>query len=524
MSFLKNLLKREAREEQKRVERVSPLKFAPFIVVTNRGRRFEVAGRLRPEQLRRLSVIYWVARACIDFRSTQITQLGWTIKSREGSKQADEEIINFFRSIGGRRFRYFVDSCLDDLLVLDAVAIYKERNRRGDIVGFLPIDAATIRVIVDESGRIPDPPEPAYEQVVRGEVVARLTKDELYYDMLNPRTYSPYGLAPLESLIIQVATALRIDDYNLSYLTEGNIPEGFIFLPESVASSVQEIEQWQRWFDAFVSGDLGMMRRLKALPGEARYQEIKKPDDMDFKQFQLFLLTATCAAFGVPPYNIGVTESVYKVSGEVQIELGRDRGLRPLANFFKELFDQMLVDLGHDDLEFIWTTLEAKDRKIEAEIARQMIPIGAMSVDEWRISEGKEPIGLSNYINTPAGPVLVEDLFPLKKQVVSGIEVEKAELMKWRRKAVNDFKKGLPFRPFFSDVLSPSLIDEIQFLLDGASSEGEIHNIFERYIRGDRKSFEAELLSKLVKVKTNEKKDDLLEEVKAILNGRAYTS
>lgn len=517
MSFLKRLLGREVREEQKRVERASPLKFAPFIVVTNRGRRFEVAGRLRPEQLRRLSIIYWVARACIDFRSTQITQLGWTVKSKEGNQQADEEILNFFRSLGGKRFRYFVDSCLDDLLVLDAVAIYKERNRRGDITGFLPIDVATIRVVVDESGKIPDPPEIAYEQVVRGEVVARLTKDDLYYDMLNPRTYSPYGLAPLESLIIQVATALKIDDYNLSYLTEGNIPEGFIFLPESVASSVQEIEQWQKWFDAFVSGDVGMMRRLKALPGDARYQEVKKPDDMDFKQFQLFLLTATCAAFGVPPYNIGVTESVYKISGEAQIELGRDRGLRPLANFFKELFDQMLVDLGRGDLEFIWTTLEAKDRKVEAEIARQMIPIGAMSVDEWRISEGKEPIGLSNYISTPMGPMLVEDVFPLKKQVVSGVELEKAELMKWRRKALNDFKQGLPFRPFFSDILSPSLIEEIQFLLEGANSEAEIYDIFQRYMKGEKRSPEAELLSRLIEIR--EKDEDLLKEVKKILNG-----
>ena len=43
----------------------------------------------------------------------------------------------------------------------------------------LPLDAATIRLIVDENWKTPAPPSPAYQQVVDGKVVATFTTAQL---------------------------------------------------------------------------------------------------------------------------------------------------------------------------------------------------------------------------------------------------------------------------------------------------------------------------------------------------------
>ena len=45
-----------------------------------------------------------------------------------------------------------------------------------------------------------------------------MTNDELIYRIMNPRTYTPHGLSPVESLILTITTALKLATYNLSYL------------------------------------------------------------------------------------------------------------------------------------------------------------------------------------------------------------------------------------------------------------------------------------------------------------------
>ena len=360
---------------------------------------------ITPVTLRKLSVIYPVARACINYRSSQITQLGWTVIDEKGNKGPDELLNQLRKPLFGMRFRTFLDKITDDLLTLDAVAIYKKRNRGGGVIGLMPIDSGTIRVKVTDTGEVPEPPAIAYEQIIRGQIVAQMTTDDLIYDMINPRTNSAYGLAPLESLIMQAASALRADAYNIAFLTEGNVPEGFIYLPPEIASTPEQIKQWQTWFDAFYAGDVNLMRRLKVMPGDSKYESIKKPDDMSFKEFQQWLLMVTCAVFGVPPQAIGFTYQTNRATAEVQFALGEDRGLMPLANFFKDLFDDIIVELGFPEYTFKWTTLDKKDRLREAKIAEIMIKLGVMSGDEWRAEDGRPTIGMEHMIFAKSPPI-----------------------------------------------------------------------------------------------------------------------
>ncbi|GAJ20004.1 unnamed protein product, partial [marine sediment metagenome] len=54
--------------------------------------------------------------------------------------------------------------------------------------------------------------------------------------------------------------------FNLSYLTEGNVPEGFVKLPRDIASSRDQLKEWQDAWDAMLAGDPRFQRKLKFLP------------------------------------------------------------------------------------------------------------------------------------------------------------------------------------------------------------------------------------------------------------------
>ena len=106
--------------------------------------------------LRDFSIIYPILRACISYRKRQITQLDWDIapleviadKKKKKKYQEDaKRVKEFLTNPTGDKtvsFRTFVKKILEDLLVLDAVSVYRRKNRGGSLYGYLPIDATTI--------------------------------------------------------------------------------------------------------------------------------------------------------------------------------------------------------------------------------------------------------------------------------------------------------------------------------------------------------------------------------------------
>lgn len=493
--------------------------------------------------LRRMVNVYPIARACVNRRIRQITQLGWDIstvdeKADEKGFEASIKLVKdiFKQPMGHKtRMREMLSLIVDDILTIDATSFEMQRTRGGEFLNLIPVDPTTILLRVTETGGTPIPPEPAYEQVIGGQKIASFTTDEMIYEIMNPRSYTPYGLAPMESLILQVESALRGAIYNLSFFKESNVPEGFITLPEEVATNRDAVQDWQDWFDVLMAGSPKFQHRLKILPGGATYTAAKKPEDMAFERFELWLLQQTCAVFDVQPQDIGITLHVNKATGESQSQLGDERGLYPLANFIKEIFDDIIqIELGFSELQWVWRNLNPVDRKEEAEIAEKEIKMGAKSVDEYRMEQGKDPIGMKHYIETPSGPVFVEDLItgrvgPAASQALlneqnknnasiqdknvndknnqnknpqvktaeidftkEDLEFERKEveeLIRWKRAIYQDIEKGRELRVHFpSDYIKPAIHKEIEKRLEEVNSKAQAKILFDEFTVPDIKA------------------------------------
>lgn len=469
--------------------------------------------------LRRMAQLYPIARACINRRIRQITQLEWDIttidsEADEGAYKTQIEVVKQWlkKPMGHKtRFREFLTVLIDDLLTLDAISFEMQKTRKGDFMHLIPVDPTTIILRVTETGATPEPPNVAYEQVILGQVVAQFDTSQMLYESMNPRSYSPYGVSPLESLILQIEAAIRGTVYNLDYFKENNVPEGFITLPEDMATSKDQVEQWQEWFDALLAGDRQMIHRLKILPNGSEYTAAKKPEDMAFEKFEMWILRQTCAMFDIQPQDIGITIDVNKATGEVQQGLGVQYGLMPLANFVKEILDVIVQEeLGFTDLQFIWTNINPVDRKEEVEIAEKEIKMGAKSVDEYRIEQGLEPIGLGHYLVMGNQVVLVEDFLEgettmnpsTQAQTLNGQpnqsddesannelsdeEMERymiADLRKWKKCIISDIKAGRNIRKDFSSKYIPEDVNEyIMSQLPFTNTAEKAYVLFEKFL------------------------------------------
>ncbi len=123
-----------------------------------------------------------------------------------------------------RSFGDWLRMLLEDLLVIDAATIYPRYDRGGNLYALDVIDGATIKPLIGEDGRAPEPPDPTYQQVLHGVPAADFSADELLYLPRNLRAHRLYGLSPVEQVALTVNIALRREVATLDYYRAGSSP------------------------------------------------------------------------------------------------------------------------------------------------------------------------------------------------------------------------------------------------------------------------------------------------------------
>src|SRR5208282_2999867 len=88
---------------------------------------------------------------------------------------------------------------LEEMLVIDAATLFPRYNRGGSLYALDIIDGATIKPLIGEDGRAPEPPDPAYQQILKGVPAADFSADELLYLPRNVRSHRLYGMSPVEA-------------------------------------------------------------------------------------------------------------------------------------------------------------------------------------------------------------------------------------------------------------------------------------------------------------------------------------
>jgi phage portal protein BeeE len=363
-------------------------------------------------QMRALADSYDLLRLVIETRKDQVERLRWNIRPKiAAGKQTPNAVADprvaalegFFRKPDGvHRWGTWLRMLLEDLLVIDAPALYKARSIGGALLALEPVDGATIKVLIDDQGRTPAAPDPAYQQVLHGVPKADFSCDELIYLPRNPRTAKIYGFSPVEQIITTVNIALRRQLVQLQYFTEGNMPEALIGVPQGW--TMEQIGQFQDYWDTILAGNTAERRHAKFVPADFRYQPMREPPLKD--DFDEWLARIVCYAFSTSPAPF--TRQMNRATAESAQEVALSEGLGPVMLWIKCLIDQVIEDdFACPDLEFEWVDEKSDDQLRQAQITDMKLKVGLKTINEARAESGQDPVegGDTPLIFTGAGAV-----------------------------------------------------------------------------------------------------------------------
>jgi hypothetical protein len=156
-------------------------------------------------ELRGLADALPLLRAVIETRKDQIAGQNYAIRARaradapDASKSIDAVSRFLVRPDRRHSFADWLRMLVEEMLVIDAATIYPRYARGGALYSLDIIDGTTIKPLIGEDGRAPEPPDPAYQQILKGVPAADFSADELIYLPRNVRSHRLYGMSPVEA-------------------------------------------------------------------------------------------------------------------------------------------------------------------------------------------------------------------------------------------------------------------------------------------------------------------------------------
>ena len=128
----------------------------------------------------------------------------------------------------------------------------------------------------------------------------------------------------------------------------GSTPDAFATLPREW--TIDQIRQFQDYFDALMSGNSARRRMMKFMPSEFRLIEAHQPPLKD--QYDEWLARVICYAFSVPASAF--VSQVNRATSETLRVQATQEGLVPLKAWIKRALDHVIqVYLNQPDLEFV---------------------------------------------------------------------------------------------------------------------------------------------------------------------------
>ncbi len=362
----------------------------PIAFNTLRSAR-ETEGGVTNAQLRNFADGYDLLRLVIETRKDQMSKMNWSFGMKDKKAQPDKRVdeLNAFFMYPDQEHDWdtWLRALLEDQLVIDAATIYPRKTLGGDMYAFELVDGATIKRLIDASGRTPLPPEPAYQQVLKGIVGANYSRDDLIYRPRNVRTNKIYGYSPVEQVIMTVNIAIRRQLHQLQYYTEGNVPEALIGVPPEW--NPDQIKQFQDYWDSILEGDTAARRHAKFVPGGMTPTFTK---DAALKDgYDEWLARIICFAFNISPQAL--VAQMNRATAETAQTQALQEGLLPMMNWVKNLLDYIVAKyFGYTDIEFRWDEDDDTSPETQQKILSGYVQSKIMTDDEARAKLGLDPL------------------------------------------------------------------------------------------------------------------------------------
>src|SRR5579864_5935528 len=358
----------------------------------------EAMPKPTPYNLRRFSETP-IARRAINCIKDRIAGMRWRVQPRQGYSletipdgAARVRILtdNFDAPNPDDSFRSLAEQVLEDIIVGGYGAI--EVQATGDAgrpLVLWPVDGASIRMNLEWDG---SPQSQRYMQVndqAGANSQIKLDDDELIYIRLNARTHTPFGLGRLEVAFETINAFMGAHRY-ASRLASNSVVQYALWLQSLTPAHHERLIRW--WQDEIEGTGKVPILSVESKPEVLRFGG---GTDADLRlQWQEFLLRVVASAFDLPPFLLGLEHDVNRNTAGELGEQAFQSAIVPTARLFAEYVtrDAIAKKLGWQDLEFVFTGLDARNELEEAQIEEILLRNGVLTVDEVRTMRGLPPL------------------------------------------------------------------------------------------------------------------------------------
>ncbi len=283
----------------------------------------------------------WV-RAAVNHRRVQVSQSEWGVVAIDDQQPFDEamaatiELIFLHPNNRQKTFRELIEPVVEDILVLDRGVIEKEITVGGFPEALHLVDGASIRTVPRWSGK---PEDHRYEWWPNNTFMGNLLDNQIMLMMANPSSHRIDGFSPLEALKATIDADMEARDFNTRMVRQTS-PNGILNLGENVGATV--VDSFRMYWDAEVAG-----KKQMGIIGGVKNPEFinlgQSARDMQYMQWQVYLLRKIAAVFGIAPQDLGITFDVNRATATTQQDLSEDRGFRPLLRLVEEQINSKVL-------------------------------------------------------------------------------------------------------------------------------------------------------------------------------------
>jgi len=351
-----------------------------------------------PVNLRRFAETPVVRRA-INVIKDRIAAMDWQVRVRRGVLRSD--VLDAPQKLRALRrtleepnpvdnFRTLMEQVIEDALTGGFGAIEMEPTGDPQRPAMLwPVDGASIRINARWDGQVDSP---RYTQAALGQLessAVELLDNQLMYIRMNPRSFTPFGLGPLEVAFETVNQFLSAHRF-AGKLAANSVAQYALWLNEATPAQHDRLIRW--WQD-----EIEGTGRVPVLSTEQKPEVLRfaQGTDADLRlAWQEFLIRMVANAFGLPPLLLGLEGDVNRsTAGELADEAFRG-AILPLAQLLaghltRDLFAKCI---GWREFEFVFNDLNARDEETELAVQVELLKAGVLTVDEVRAMRGLAPL------------------------------------------------------------------------------------------------------------------------------------
>ncbi len=351
-----------------------------------------------PVNLRRFAETPVVRRA-INVIKDRIAAMDWQVRVRRGASA--EDVAYMARKLRALRrtleepnatdsFRTLIEQVIEDALTGGFGAMEMEPTGDPERPAMMwAVDGASIRINARWDG---DEDSPRYAQAMPGQTAAEeidLLDRQLMYVRMNPRSFTPFGLGPLEVAFETVNQFLSAHRF-AGKLAANAVAQYALWLNEATPAQHDRLIRW--WQDEIEGTGRVPLISTEQKPEVLRFAQ---GTDADLRlAWQEFLIRMVANAFGLPPLLLGLEADVNQSTASEMADEAFRGAISPLAmllagHITRDLFGKCV---GWREFEFVFNELSARDEQTELQVQVQLLQAGVLTVNEVRAMRGLGPL------------------------------------------------------------------------------------------------------------------------------------